>query len=283
VTAPDGPPPDLTLALELADLADEMALARYGAPDLAVETKADRTPVTDVDKAIEELLRRRIGSSRPGQAIVGEEGGDGGCGAGASTRWVLDPIDGTKNYVRGVPVWGTLIGLERDGQGVLGVVSAPALARRWFATAGGGAWSGTSWWARHRLRVSSVGDLSRASLSYDSVVGFDQHGLLPGFLSLAHRCARTRAFGDFWSHMLVAEGAIDVAVEPEVAHWDVAAVSVIVTEAGGRFSDLSGATRTDGGSAVSTNGVLHDAVLATLAPVAPTRSARPVAAATSDG
>jgi histidinol-phosphatase len=174
---------------------------------------------------------------------------------------VLDPIDGTKNYVRGIPVWATSIALQRAGESVVGVVSAPALGRRWWAARGEGAFADGE-----AIRVSDVGDLADAQLSYDSVPGFEAHGLGERFLDLARRCWRTRAFGDFWSHVLVAEGALDVAVEPEVSLWDVAAVQVIVEEAGGRFTDLGGAARPDGGSAVSTNGRLHDDVLAALAP-----------------
>lgn len=252
-------PGDLAFALELADEADLLSMERFGAADLRVDTKDDLTPVTDADRAVEEALRRRIATQRPGQAVVGEEMGDAGCRAGASTRWILDPIDGTKNYLRGVPVWATLIGLERDGRVVVGVVSAPALGRRWWATRGEGAWAGS-----RRIGVSGVATLEDAFLSYDSIVGFETHALGDRFLELARRCGRTRAYGDFWSHMLVAEGAIDVAVEPEVALWDVAAIQVIVEEAGGRFTDLAGRARPDGGSGVSTNGLLHDEVLAGL-------------------
>ena len=253
-------------------MADGIALARFGARDLVVDTKPDLTPVTEADRAVEEALRARIRAERPGHGLVGEEfGEEDATGPGAGWRWVLDPIDGTKNYVRGVPVWATLIALQFDGVGLLGVVSAPALGRRWWAARGEGAWAtgapavpparGAA-----RARVSAVADLGDAFLSYDSAVGFEAARLGPQFLALVRRCWRTRAYGDFWSHLLVAEGALDVAVEPEVALWDVAPVQVIVEEAGGRFTDLSGAARPDGGSAVSTNGLLHDDVLAALAP-----------------
>ena len=249
--------------LELADLADGLSMARFRSPDLPVEIKPDGSPVTAADREVEEALRRRISQARPGQAVVGEEMGDGGCRAGASTRWILDPIDATRNYLRGVPVWATLIALERDGRVVAGAVSAPALGRRWWACRGKGAWADGV-----QIHVSGVDDLARAYLSFDDVDGFEEAGA-PGvdrFVSLSRRCERARGLGDFWSHVLVAEGAVDVAVEPQVELWDMAAVQVIVEEAGGRFSDLAGRARPDGGSGVSTNGVLHDAVLAALAP-----------------
>jgi histidinol-phosphatase len=250
---------DLALALELADDADALTLARFRAADLVVDTKPDLTPVSEADRAVEEALRRRLARERPGHGVVGEEMGDDP-GAGDGWRWVLDPIDGTKNYVRGVPVWATLIALQHDGETVVGVVSAPALGRRWWAARGGGAFA-----AGARLQVSAVADLADASLSYASLGGWEERGRGEALLGLARRCWRTRAFGDFWSHVLVAEGSVDVAVEPEVALWDLAALKVIVEEAGGRFTDLAGTPTDDGGSAVSSNGVLHDEVLAILA------------------
>jgi len=249
---------DLAFAFELADLADAITLERYLADDLVVETKPDRSPVTEADRAVEQALRKRIGEERPGHGVVGEEFGADQPG---STRWILDPIDGTKNYLRGVPVWATLIGLERDGAVVAGVVSAPALHRRWWAARGEG-----SFVNGRRIRVSRVTDLSDAVLSYASLGSWEQHGLGEQFHTLARACWRTRAFGDFWSHMLVAEGAADLAVEPEVNLWDLAAPQVIVEEAGGRFTDLGGTPTPAGGSVVSTNGLLHDRVLATLRP-----------------
>jgi len=247
---------ELELALELADVADAMTMARFRDASLVVSTKADLTPVTEVDRAVEETIREVIARARPDHGIVGEELPSSG---GTAWRWIVDPIDGTKNYVRGIPVWGTCIALHREGDAMVGVVSAPALGRRWWAARGEGAFAdGTL------IRVSQVKDLAHAQLSYDSVPGFEAHGLGEGFLALARRCWRTRGLGDFWSHVLVAEGAVDVAVEPEVSLWDVAAVQIIVEEAGGRFTDLNGTARPDGGSAVSTNGVLHEEVLAAL-------------------
>ncbi len=251
---------ELALALDLADEADAMTLARFRAGDLVVETKPDLTPVTEVDLAVEEALRRRLGEARPGDAVLGEEGGDHP-GTGTGRQWIIDPVDGTKNYVRGVPVWATLIALKQQGQTVLGVVSAPALGRRWWATQGGGAFADSG-----PIRVSAVGSLGDAMLSYDTLTGWEARGLGEAFTALARRCWRTRALGDFWSHVLVAEGAIDLAVEPEVSLWDLAPLKVIVEEAGGRFTDLAGRPTDDGGNAVSSNGLLHDEVLRALAP-----------------
>jgi histidinol-phosphatase len=251
----------------LADLADGMTLARFRDRSLVVTTKPDLTPVTEADRATEEALRALIGKARPDHAILGEEYGPVGAGA---WRWILDPIDGTKNYVRGIPVWATCIALQRDQEVVVGVVSAPALGRRWWASRGGGAFAAPAGAGPARaggaIRVSAVADLADAQLSYDSVTSFEAYGLGERFLDLARRCWRSRGLGDFWSHVLVAEGAVDVAAEPEVSLWDVAAVQVIVEEAGGRFTDLGGTARPDGGSAVSTNGLLHDEVLQLLAP-----------------
>ena len=249
--------PDLAFALELADLADAITRERFLADDLVVETKPDLTPVTEADRAVELALRKRIAEGRPGHGVIGEEFGADQPG---DARWILDPIDGTKNYLRGLPVWATLIALERDGTVEVGAVSAPALHRRWWAARGEGAYVDG-----RRIQVSKVAELSDAVLSYASLTSWEEHGLGEQFLTLARGCWRTRAFGDFWGHMLVAEGAADLAVEPEVEVWDLAAPQVIVEEAGGRFTDLAGTPTPAGGSAVSTNGLLHDRVLATLA------------------
>src|SRR5262245_57025220 len=216
--------PDLAFALELADLADAITTERFQADDLVVETKPDLTPVTEADRAVEQALRKRIGEARPGHGVVGEEFGADGRG---SARWILDPIDATKNYLRGVPVWGTLIALEREGRVELGVASAPELHRRWWAARGEGAFVNG-----RRIQVSRVDELSDAGLSYASLLSWEEHGLGEQFLTLARSCWRTRAFGDFWGHMLVAEGVVDLAIEPEVALWDLAAPAVIVEEAG---------------------------------------------------
>jgi histidinol-phosphatase len=260
------PPADLLLALQLADLADEITLGRYAAVDLVVETKPDNTPVSDADRAVEAAIRARLAETSPGDAVLGEEEGFTGAEETAR-RWVIDPVDGTKNFVRTVPAWATLIALEVSGRVSVGVVSAPALGFRWWAARGQGAWRSD----RHspeprRLHVSRVGALADASFSYSSLSGWEEQGRLDGFLDLARSVWRTRAFGDFWSHCLVAEGAVDVSAEPEVSHWDLAALQVIVEEAGGRFTNLDGVPGPDGGSVVVSNGRLHDEVLRRLVP-----------------
>ena len=254
---------DLRLAHVIADQVDSTTMARFKAQDLQVDTKPDTTPVTDADRRAEEIVRSQLGRTRPRDAVIGEELPDTGHGP---RQWVIDPIDGTKNFVRGVPVWATLIALIDNGQPVLGVVSAPALGRRWWAAVGSGAWTGKSLAAASRLRVSQVARLEDASLSYSNLSGWEDHGRLGGFLDLTRAVWRTRAYGDFWSYVLVAEGAVDVAAEPELALHDMAALVPIVTEAGGRFTSLGGEPGPFGGSAVATNGPLHDQVLALLDP-----------------
>jgi histidinol-phosphatase len=254
---------DLNFAHRLADAADEMTMARFLASDLQIESKPDLTPVTDADKATEAAIRQLIATERHDDAFLGEESGVAGDSA---RRWVVDPIDGTKNFVRGVPVWATLIALQLDARTVVGVVSAPALGRRWWAAAGGGAWTGPTVDAGRPCRVSKVAQLADASLSYSSLSGWDKRGVLDNFMRLVETVWRSRAYGDFWSHMLVAEGAVDASCEPELSLWDLAALQVIVTEAGGRFTDLSGVERSDGGNVLCSNGLLHDEVLAALSP-----------------
>jgi histidinol-phosphatase len=254
---------DLRLAHELADAADALTTARFLAGDLVVESKPDLTPVTDADRTVEREMREHLERSRPEDSILGEEYGVSG-DPGRPRRWVIDPIDGTKNFVRGVSVWATLIALQLDEQTVVGVVSAPALNRRWWAASGAGAWTGPSTREARACRVSRVAELSDAYLAYSSLFGWEERDQLPQFIELLRRVWRTRAFGDFWSHMMVAEGAIDASCEPALSLWDLAALQVIVTEAGGRFSDLSGVDRPDGGSVVCTNGLLHEAVLSVL-------------------
>lgn len=253
---------DLALAHELADVADEITTARFGALDLVVEAKPDLTPVSDADRAVEHAVRSTLASRRPGDAVLGEEDGESGTGP---RRWVVDPVDGTKNFVRGVPVWATLIALQEDGVVTAGLVSAPALGRRWWASRGGGAHAGGSLTGARQLRVSRVGAVPDASVAYSSLTGWDEQGRLPGLLRLSGAVWRTRAYGDFWSHVLVAEGAVDASFEPEVSLWDIAPLQVLVEEAGGRFTDLAGQARPDGGSVVCSNGLLHDAVLDALA------------------
>jgi histidinol-phosphatase len=249
---------DLALALRLADVADAITLSRFRAQDLRVDAKPDLTPVSDADLAVEEALRRVLYDEQPDDAVLGEEHGVTGDGP---RQWVIDPIDGTKSFVRGVPVWATLIALRVDGRVDVGVVSAPALGRRWWASRGAGAFADGQ-----PIAVSRVSSLQDAHLSYSSLTGWEELGRLEGLLQLSRDCWRTRAFGDFWSHVLVAEGAVDASFEPEVSLWDLAPLQVIVEEAGGRFTDLSGQARPDGGSCVCSNGLLHDEVLAGLAP-----------------
>ncbi|WNG89217.1 histidinol-phosphatase [Mycobacterium sp. ITM-2016-00317] len=251
---------DMTLALRLADETDVLTMQRFGAVDLKVETKPDLTPATDADLDAERLLRARLAEARPQDSVFGEE--FGGTKEFSGRQWVVDPIDGTKNFVRGVPVWSTLIALLVDGVPAVGVVSAPALGRRWWAADGHGAHTSFGGQTR-KISVSGVGDLDAASVSYsDLTTGWDD--ARPRFLEFLDSVWRVRGYGDFWSYCLVAEGAVDVAVEPEVKLWDLAPLDILVREAGGRFTDLSGRPGPHGGSAVATNGRLHDAVLAAL-------------------
>jgi histidinol-phosphatase len=237
---------DLDFALALADLADSLSLPRFRALDLRVDTKADLTPVTDADRAVERALRERIADERPGEGVLGEEEGDDG----GDIRWILDPIDGTRNFSRGVPIWATLIALERDGEIVCGVVSAPALARRWWASRGDGAYMNGE-----PLRVSKVRSLGDAVLS--ATYAADLAVLEP----LAWHA---RGLGDFWQHTLVAEGSVDAAIDAELALWDYAAPSLVVTEAGGRITALDGGPVRPYEKIVSSNGLLHDEVIALL-------------------
>ncbi|HUR73758.1 MAG TPA: inositol monophosphatase family protein [Sporichthya sp.] len=265
---------DLLLALALADAADAITTARFGALDLRIEAKPDLSPVTDADRDTEDRLRDLLAAARPADAIHGEEFDDTGPVDGSADasarRWVIDPIDGTKNFVRGVPVWATLIALMDGPDVVVGVVSAPALSRRWWASAGGGAWARTGSGDPVECRVSTVATLADASLSYSSLAGWEKRGVLPGFLELTRACWRTRAFGDFWSYVMLAEGTVDLAAEPEVALHDLAPLALIVAEAGGVFTDLTGRPGPDGGSALASNGLLHGALLAHLQPASQT-------------
>ncbi|KQP64539.1 MULTISPECIES: histidinol-phosphatase [Nocardioides] len=253
---------DLRLAHVLADDADSLTTDRFKALDLHVMSKPDLTPVTDADQAVEESIRRTLSKVRSRDAITGEEQGSTGH---SQRRWVIDPIDGTKNFVRGVPVWATLISLVVDDEVVLGVVSAPMLQRRWWASSGNGAWTGRSLLKATRCQVSDVRRLEDASLSYSSLSGWEERGRLDDMLALTRRCWRTRAYGDFWSYMLLAEGAVDLAAEPELEVYDMAALDVIVREAGGRFTALDGTDGPFGGNALASNGHLHEPALSFLA------------------
>jgi histidinol-phosphatase len=239
---------DLELAVRLTDAADAITISRFRT-GLAIETKADLTPVTEADRAVEAEVRRVLARERPDDAILGEE--EGAAGAGAR-RWIVDPIDGTRNYARGIPIWATLVAVEEDGIVRAGVASAPALGRRWWAERGAGAFA-----SGERIRVSTVSSVEQAVLSF---------ALENGLPAIADRAWHARGFGDFWAHVLVAEGVVDSAVDAiGVGEWDLAAVQVIVEEAGGRFSDFSGESRIDGGTAISSNGSLHDELLAAVA------------------
>ena len=261
---------DLRLAHVLADDADSLSANRFRSLDLRVETKPDLTPVTDADQAVELGIRRTLGKARPRDAVLGEEHGSSGA---SQRRWVIDPIDGTKNFVRGVPVWATLIALMVEDEVVVGCVSAPQLNRRWWAMKGGGAFTGKSLLRPTPCRVSDVSKLADASLSYSSLDAWEERGRLDDFLALSRRCWRTRAYGDFWSYMLVAEGAVDIATEPELALYDMAALDVIVREAGGRFSSLDGHDGPSGGNALATNAILHETVLGFLGSVSAAQAA----------
>ncbi len=255
--------------MKMADEGDRIALSRFRALDLVVETKPDLTPVSDADRAVEDALRAILSAARPSDSVQGEESGTTGSN---TRRWILDPIDGTKNYVRGVPVWATLIALV-DGDiadtssFAIGVVSAPALGLRWWATRGGGAWSQTGGELPRQLRVSQVHTIADCSLSFSdwNDPAWASSGTRGGFDRLLTNAWRTRAYGDFWSHVLVAEGGVDVAIEPELKPWDMAAFIPIVTEAGGVVTAMDGSAAMIAGNAVSSNGLLHAQVLGELA------------------
>jgi len=250
---------DLALALRLADAADAISAARFRGRDLHVETKPDRTPVTEADLAVERPLREALAEERPEDGVLGEEFGS----AGSTVRqWIIDPIDGTANYLRGVPVWGTLIALAVDGRPVVGVVSAPALGRRWWAVEGGGAWTTDAPGAQPRaIRVSAVADLEHASVSFQSIAQWDDAGRLDQLVALSRAVWRDRAYGDMWSYMLLAEGVLDAVGEFDVKTYDLAALIPIVEEAGGVFTSVTGEPGPGHGSSLASNGQLHPALL----------------------
>ncbi|MGI5214598.1 histidinol-phosphatase [Plantactinospora sp. CA-290183] len=253
---------DLSLAHMLADTADSISMARFRALDLHVEAKPDLTPVSDADTAVERAIRATLARTRPRDGVLGEEYGASAAPAGTGSRqWVVDPIDGTKNFVRGVPIWATLISLMDGDRPVVGLVSAPALGRRWWAALGHGAYAGKHPASATPIRVSGVGRLADASFCYSSLNGWEENGRLDAILDLMRSSWRNRAYGDFYGYMLVAEGAVDVMVEPELSLWDLAALVPIVTEAGGTFTDLAGRPGPGGGSAVASNGKLHQDLL----------------------
>jgi histidinol-phosphatase len=257
---------DLALAHLLADTADSISMNRFRALDLHVESKPDLTPVSDADTAVERAIRATLARARPRDGVLGEEYGMSSPAAGPGSRhWVIDPIDGTKNFVRGVPIWGTLIALMEGDTPVAGLVSAPALGRRWWGAIGLGAFAGKHQRAASRIGVSKVHRMADASFCYSSLSGWAENGRLEPMVDIILRVWRSRAYGDFYGYMLLAEGAVDVMVEPELSLWDVAALIPIVTEAGGTFTDLDGRSGPGGGSAIATNGLLHDDVLTRLA------------------
>jgi histidinol-phosphatase len=237
-------------------------MARFKAQDLEVRDKPDASPVTDADTAVEKALRGTLSRTRPRDAVLGEEYGSSLAAAGPSQRqWVIDPIDGTKNFLRGVPIWATLIALMDGSDPVVGLVSAPALNRRWWAATNLGAYAGRHQAAATPIHVSGVSRLGDASFCYSSLSGWEQAGRLEAMLDIMRTTWRSRAYGDFYGHMLVAEGAVDIMVEPELSLWDLAALIPIVTEAGGTFTDLAGRPGPGGGSAVATNGKLHTEII----------------------
>jgi histidinol-phosphatase len=250
---------DLKLAFELADAADAITMARYRAEDLAVETKPDLTPVSESDKACELALRELIGAARPQDSIIGEEFGGVELASDPGRAWVIDPIDGTKSYVRGMDTWTTLIALLEDGEVKLGLVSMPALKKRWWAVRGQGAYADG-----RRIHVSKIAELTSAQFVWSGIEEWDAIGGFDKVVDLGRRCWRTRGVGDSWQYMLVAEGAAEIATDPEATLWDLAAVSIVVEEAGGHFTGLDGSAGPGAGSGLATNGALHAEALAAL-------------------
>ncbi|MFF2556417.1 histidinol-phosphatase [Nocardia sp. NPDC058058] len=254
---------DLELALRLADAADAITRDRFGALDLKIDSKPDLTPVSDADLAVERMVREALGAERPDDLVLGEE--FGGDAEFSGRQWVIDPIDGTKNFVRGVPVWASLISLLEDGVPVVGVVSAPALSRRWWAAAGAGAWTSFEQSEPKAISVSAVAELGAASLAISSLSGWRAIGRRAKLIALTDEVWRTRGYGDFFGYTLLAEGAVDIVTEPELSLWDMAALDILIREAGGTFTSLDGNPGPHGGSAVATNSHLQDQVLAALA------------------
>jgi histidinol-phosphatase len=245
---------DLELAIRLADAADKVSLARFRALDLKVETKPDRSPVTDADKATEEAIKAILSVERPNDGIIGEEFGNSGS---VDRKWIIDPIDGTANYLRGVPVWATLIALSIDQKPILSVVSAPALGRRWWAAPGVGAWTSDVDGSVRELAVSGIGDLENASLSYNNLQLWDSFCFMEPLMKMSRQVWRTRAYGDFLSYMYLAEGSLDIVAEHDLKIYDIAALVPIVELAGGEFSAIDGPLTEDSSSVLATNGKLH--------------------------
>ena len=261
---------DLEFAHHLADLADAITVPLFRSPHLAVRQKLDLTPVSEADTGAERAIRDAVAEAYPTDTLLGEEFG-GERERRSGREWIIDPIDGTANFVRGVPIWATLVALAVDGVPTVGVVSAPALGRRWYAATGHGAYvvddtaaTGTASVKPRRIHVSDVDRLDEAFLSYNGHGYWDEAGKQAALHRLIDATGRNRAFGDFWGYTLVAEGAIDVAGEWGVAPYDLAALDVIVREAGGSFSDLAGTPGIWGGSALASNGRIHEAAIATV-------------------
>ncbi|MEY3406578.1 MAG: hypothetical protein RLZZ556_650 [Actinomycetota bacterium] len=255
---------DLELAKMLADVADSISLPRFIAQDFSVETKPDLTPVTEADRSVETAIKELLKEKRPNDSIIGEEYGSSGenlHGEGSRT-WIIDPIDGTANFMRGVPVWATLIALAVDGKPVVSVVSAPAMGRRWWAAPGFGAETKQIDGRITKLSVSKISELEDASMSYVSLKLWDEIGQLDNLMNLSRKVWRTRAFGDFWSYMLLAEGAIDVTCEHGLQIYDIAALVPIVELAGGKITDFVGELTPESSHVLATNGPLHDEVRA---------------------
>ena len=258
---------DLALAHELADIADAIALPRFMAQDLQVETKPDDSPVTDADRATERAIKAKLAQARPADALIGEEYGDTpGLGGGSGSRtWIIDPIDGTANFMRGVPVWASLIALAIDGKPVVSVVSAPALGRRWWAAPEIGAHTREIDGTERAIRVSNIADAAHASISYNNLRLWDASGKLPQLVEFSRTLWRTRAYGDFWSYMLLAEGSVDIVAEHDLKIYDIAALVPIVEQSGGKLTALDGPLNAETSSVLASNGKLHALATAALA------------------
>lgn len=252
---------DLDLALRLADAADAVTMARFDAPDLDVQTKADATHVTEADTAAERAIREMLADERPGDGILGEEYGTTETG---SRQWIIDPIDGTANYLKGIPMWTTLIALAVDGIPRVGVVSQPAIGRRWWGATGAGAWTTDADGSSRRLAVSGVDRLDESSVSFQSIEQWDDAGHLDALIRLSRSVWRDRGYGDAWPYMLLAEGRLEFVAEFGVREYDIAAHVPIILEAGGRFTSFEGEDSLSSLSALATNGILHDPFLALL-------------------
>ncbi|MFI8631763.1 inositol monophosphatase family protein [Microbacterium sp. NPDC077663] len=252
---------DLAVALRLADAADRVSMERFDAPDLDVRTKADATHVTEADLATERAIRDILANDRPDDGVIGEEFGTSG---DTRRQWIIDPIDGTANYLKGIPMWATLIALVIDGVPRVGVVSQPAISRRWWGATGAGAWTTSSDGRTRRIHTSDVGSVAEASVSFQSIAQWDEVGRCDDLLRLSRAVWRDRGYGDAWPYMLLAEGRLEFVAEFGVREYDIAAHVPVILEAGGRFTDIDGDERLDARSSLATNGILHDQFLGML-------------------